>query len=93
MHEGVLWKRAVLKFQKRWFFIKAGTLCYYDPGSPGENAIVCGQLSSVSVTSTDKLEFTIWTDQRQYDFRCETHPELLAWKQASEKAIAQWMHN
>lgn len=50
--EGFLWKRAALKFQKRWFFLQsAGTLCYYDPLNPGSNAIVCGQLSSVIVTN------------------------------------------
>lgn len=90
-HEGFLWKRAAFKFQKRWFFIKARTLCYYDPASPGEtaHAIVCGQLSSVTVKSDERLELSMWTDQRQYDFRCNGRQELIRWKDACEKAIAK----
>lgn len=92
-HEGFLWKRAALKFQKRWFFLQAGTLCYYDPLNPGSNAIVCGQLSSVIVTNVERLELTMFTDQRQYDFRCESTKELEGWKRASEKAIGAWLQS
>ena len=30
-----------------------------------------------------------WTDQRQYDFRCDERQELTVWKEACEKAIAK----
>lgn len=90
-HEGFLRKRASLKYQKRWFFIKARTLCYYDPARPGEkaHAIVCGELSSVTIKSVERLELSMWTDQRQYDFRCDAKQDLTAWKDACEKAIAK----
>ena len=29
-----------------------------------------------------------WTDQRQYDFRCDAKSDLAVWKEACEKAIA-----
>ena len=30
-----------------------------------------------------------WTDQRQYDFRCDAKPDLPVWKEACDKAIAR----
>merc|ERR1711907_429065 len=84
-HEGFLWKRSLLKFQKRWFFLQAGVLCYYDPGCPG-NAIVCGQLTSAVVTSRERLELAVFTDLRQYDFRVEAATELSDWAAALQRA-------
>ena len=30
-----------------------------------------------------------WTDQRQYDMRCDAKQDLAVWKEACEKAIAK----
>ena len=46
-HEGFMYKRALAHggFQKRWFFIQAGLLCYTAPEDE-QSAVVCGKLLS-----------------------------------------------
>jgi len=88
--EGWLWKRAALKFQKRWFFIQAGVLCYRESEEETNN-IVCGQVTSVAISSAERYEFAIYTDQRQYDLRVETGTELKRWVDAGSLAAARWM--
>ena len=41
----------------------------------------------------ERLELTMFTDQRQYDFRCESTKDLEGWKRASEKTIGAWLQS
>ena len=65
---GYLWKRALLKYQKRFFFIVAGRLYYRDPNDEMNN-FACGKVIGVGIVSAEQLEMTIRTDEREFEFR------------------------
>ena len=66
---GYLWKRTMLKYQKRFFFIVGGKLFYRDPNDE-TNHFDCGKLTGITVLDPALLEMTIITDERQFEFRC-----------------------
>ena len=66
--------------------------------SPGCSAVspkqvLTSRASSRVAPQIERLELTMFTDQRQYDFRCESTKDLEGWKRASEKTIGAWLQS
>ncbi|KAL1498446.1 hypothetical protein AB1Y20_013771 [Prymnesium parvum] len=84
---GDLWKRAGIKYLKRFFFIVAGKLYYRDPSDESNN-FFCGQVTGVKLYSTEMLEFSITTETREYSFRAETAGQVELWVETCEALLA-----
>ena len=62
-----------MPFQKRWFFVQGGILCYMDPeAGKADNAIVCGQITASDISSRLKYELSIFAGGRHYFLRVDT---------------------
>ena len=80
--EGIVWKRFsnAPRFQRRYLFIQGGMLCYTDPkSSTGDNAIVYGPITAADITSANRYELSLFSNERQLLVRVETKAELDAW--------------
>ena len=84
---GYLWKRAALKYQKRFFFIVANKL-YYRADEDETNNIVCGKVVGVKVLDAALQEMAIVTEQRTYEFRVESAAQMELWVATCERLLA-----
>eukprot|EP00964_Phaeocystis_antarctica_P100873 scaffold66413_cov60-Phaeocystis_antarctica.AAC.3 len=80
--EGIVWKRFsnAPRYNRRYLFIQGGMLCYTDPkSSTGDNAIVYGPITAADITSANRYELSLFSNERQLLVRVGTKAELDAW--------------
>ena len=79
-------------FQKRWFFVQGGILCYMDPeAGKADNAIVCGQITASDISSRLKYELSIFAGGRHYFLRVDTIAELENWHAVCNRIGREWL--
>ena len=81
-------------FQKRWFFVQGGILCYMDPeAGKADNAIVCGQITASDISSRLKYELSIFAGGRHYFLRVDTIAELENWHAVCSRIGREWLQS